>query len=123
MDGVLKAYLKTTPYCDEEMPEGTITFDFRDAFKYYDHIASKAGLPSGSREGNGYEIVKYPANGEAADWMLGVRGIYAMSPELGTSFKGTEEFFPYYPETVVEILSKNYPYIKYTMLYLQPEKP
>ena len=31
--------------------------------------------------------VNYEANGEASDWMLGDRGIIAMSPELGTKDK------------------------------------
>jgi len=38
-------------------------------------------------------MVKYPANGEASDWMLGKLGIYAMSPELGTKDERSNEFF------------------------------
>jgi len=60
---------------------------------FYDDIYRNAGLPSGAVEGNGYATVEYPANGEASDWMLGAHGIYAFSPELGTSNHQSDEFF------------------------------
>jgi len=37
--------------------------------------------------GNGFDTVKYTANGEASDWMLGEKNIIAFSPELGTCEK------------------------------------
>ena len=43
-------------------------------------------------KGNGAIAIKYDANGEASDWMLGQHGIVALSPELGTSFKKTDTF-------------------------------
>ena len=65
-------------------------------------------------------MVEYPANGEASDWMLGKRGIYAMSPELGTSDKASETFFIETRDTVKKVVSENYPWIKYTMLKVLP---
>jgi hypothetical protein len=50
--------------------------------------------------------------------MLGKHGILAMSPELGTADKRTEDFFIKDPITLKETVSKNYPWIKYTMLKL-----
>ena len=38
-------------------------------------------------------MVQYSANGEASDWMLAKHGIYALSPELGTSNKKSDQFF------------------------------
>jgi len=67
--------------------------DMKRAFEFYYDISKNAGLPSGFIEGNGYATVEYTANGEASDWMLGRHGIYAMSPELGTSNKNSEDFF------------------------------
>ena len=77
-----------------------------------------SGIPLGNIEGNGFSTVDYPANGEASDWMLGEWGILAMSPELGTSDKRTEQFFIKDPSVLKETVSKNYPWIKFTMLKL-----
>ena len=38
-------------------------------------------------------MVGYTANGEASDWMLHERGIYALSPQLGMDDRATEHFF------------------------------
>jgi hypothetical protein len=43
--------------------------------------------------GNGAASINYTANWEASDWMLEERGIYAMSPELGTHDEATKTFF------------------------------
>jgi len=64
-----------------------------EAFAFYSDIVNNAGLPSGNLDGNGFSTVDYPANGEASDWMLAEHGIYAMSPELGTNDKRSEQFF------------------------------
>ena len=50
-------------------------------------------LPKGNKLGNGSMTVNYEANGEASDWMLGDRGIIAMSPELGIADKCSNQFF------------------------------
>lgn len=39
----------------------------------------------GALYGNAIEMVKYSADGEASDWMLGEKNIIAFSPELGSS--------------------------------------
>jgi len=46
----------------------------------------------------------YEVNGEASDWMLGSRGIYAMSPELSTVNPKTMEHFMESAEAVTEVL-------------------
>jgi len=46
----------------------------------------------------------YEVNGEASDWMLGNRGIYAMSPELSTVNPKTMEHFMESAEAVTEVL-------------------
>jgi len=43
-------------------------------------------------KGNGKIAIKYDANGEASDWMLGAHGIVAISPELGTLHNKSDHF-------------------------------
>jgi hypothetical protein len=52
--------------------------------------------------------------------MFGAHGILAMSPELGTSNKLSEEFFIHSEKVLKETISANYPWIKYTMMKLVP---
>lgn len=54
-------------------------------------------MPKGNKAGNGAVTVNYTANGEASDWMLGERGVIAMSPELGTAKFQSNNFFLYSP--------------------------
>jgi hypothetical protein len=75
-------------------------------------------MPEGYKEGNGFSMVDYPANGEASDWMLAVHGIFAMSPELGTSDKASEAFFIESPQVLKDVLYQNYVWIKQTSLML-----
>ena len=51
----------------------------------FSEIHNETGLPKGSLKGNGQQTIKYDANGEASDWMLGEYGIPALSPEIGIS--------------------------------------
>ena len=67
-------------------------------------------------------MVQYSANGEASDWMLAKHGIYALSPELGTSNKKSDQFFITNPNVLKETIQKNYPWIFYTILKLVPKK-
>lgn len=79
-------------------------------------------MPFTKREGNGFSMVDYPANGEASDWMLGKHGILAMSPELGTSLPGSQHFFIENPTMLKETLKQNYPWVLYTTLKLMNKK-
>lgn len=56
----------------------------------------KAARPSASRIrfGTAMELVKYVATGEASDWMLSKRSIFAWSPELGCDKSGCDTFYP-----------------------------
>jgi len=44
--------------------------------------------------GNAISTVKYTANGEASDWLLGTYGIISFSPEIGLIQKDANGFFP-----------------------------
>lgn len=46
------------------------------------------------RFGTAIELVKYVATGEASDWMLNKRSIFAWSPELGCDKSGCDNFYP-----------------------------
>jgi hypothetical protein len=71
-------------------------------------------------EGNGYATVRYPANGEASDWMLGKHGIFAMSPELGTTGT-TQDFFLNDSDELKLVLKNNYKWIEYMMMSMVPK--
>mmetsp|Transcript_35834 Transcript_35834/g.54932 ORF Transcript_35834/g.54932 Transcript_35834/m.54932 type:complete len:161 (+) Transcript_35834:1137-1619(+) len=90
------------------------------AFGFYSDLVESGLLPQGFKDGNGFAMVDYPANGEASDWMLGRHGILAMSPELGTEDKRSESFFFYSKTLLKRTISKNYPWIKYTAMQLLP---
>ena len=114
--GEIYAWQKVKGGCTEVFK----SFNVKEAFGFYKDVAKNSGIPKGNQEGNGHKMVKYPANGEASDWMLGNRGIYAMSPELGTADKNSEEFFIQDRGKLKQVVSDNYPWIKYTMLKLLP---
>ena len=93
-------------------------FDFRKSFAFYNDLAKNSELPSGNKAGNAYSTLGYTANGEASDWMLAERGIYALSPELGTNSPDSDHFFIESSSTVRSVLTSNYPWIKYTIMSL-----
>jgi len=64
-------------------------------------------LPYGNKLGNGAMTVNYEANGEASDWMLGDRGIIAMSPELGIADKRSNAFFIKQPSVIKDVIFTN----------------
>ena len=107
-------------------PEKTKLVDLDEAFRFYQDVVQFSGLPRGNVEGNGFQTVDYPANGEASDWMLATHGIFAMSPELGLGRypstnpdeKKTEAFFISDPEALKNTLSENYIWLKQTALKL-----
>lgn len=63
------------------------------AAAFYDEVVDHAGVPAGYIAGNGRQTIAYTANGEASDWMLHERNIYAVSPELGIKGRAAEHFF------------------------------
>ena len=65
----------------------------KKAAMFYRYVFEKAGVPHGYTLGNGAQTIHYTANGEASDWMLHEKGIYAMSPELGIESRYAETFF------------------------------
>ena len=58
--------------------------NYPQADKFYNYIWKNSGVPTGNIKGNGATTVSYTANGEASDYFLGVEGIFALSPEMGT---------------------------------------
>ena len=84
------------------------------AKKFYDDVFKNAGVPNGYTQGNGAKTIGYTANGEASDWMLHERGIYALSPELGIKSRATEHFFIKDEDALFDLLRYNYDWIEYT---------
>ena len=51
---------------------------------------SRSGVfPSGAKFGNAIKTIQYLANGEASDWMLATKRIFAFSPELSVNDRAT----------------------------------
>lgn len=88
-----------------------------DIYRMYEDIRDSGNLPSGMLFGNGKQTIKYTANGDATDWMATINGIMSISPELGTSNKLTDKFFPN-QEWVKPILTENFKWINYTLYKL-----
>lgn len=76
------------------------------------------GVPSGSIKGNGATTVGYTANGEASDYFLGHKGIYSLSPELGTASTDTYTFFITKEPALIEVVQTNYHWILFTIKHL-----
>jgi len=115
VDNELIAYAKTNSACTVNNESGQHEFNFRDAYRFYHKLTANAPFPPGLKAGNGFELLEYEANGEASDWMLAHRGIYAMSPELSITEPATETFFMEDAELVKRVLRDHYPWVKYTI--------
>ena len=75
-------------------------------------------MPPGYIEGNGTITIGYTANGEASDWMLHERGIYAVSPELGLNGHAYESFFIKTSKALEAVVAGNSHWVNYTMRLL-----
>jgi len=65
--------------------------------------------------------VQYTANGEASDWMLSEHGVYAMSPEIGSSNSNSDVFFISKAENIRITMEQNFVWIEYIIIKLQPQ--
>lgn len=87
--------------------------------KLYDHFTVKAPIPPGGIVANAIRAVDYPAPGEASDWMLWHKGVFAWSPELGYGSNGIDgkwgESDKFYPTKDVQkkIFVKDFPVIEW----------
>ena len=85
-DDQLFAYVKTEGLCQYVIGS---EFNFRSAFEFYKDLIENAKVPYGLDNGNHFTFQNYgtkdSVNGEVSDWMLSTKGIYAMSPYLGTT--------------------------------------
>ena len=69
-------------------------------------------MPSAYTFGNGATTIGYTANGEASDWMLQERGIYAMSPEIGIEDSRSNTFFIKDPSVLLDVCQQNFVWIR-----------
>ena len=53
-----------------------------------------AHFAKGVKYGTALHTIQYTATGEASDWMLNKRDIFAFSPELGFNQHGAFTFYP-----------------------------
>ena len=66
--------------------------EYSHAKTFYNELRKSHVAPERNEQGNGQQTIKYTANGEASDYMLGERKIIALSPELGTSNDKSNDF-------------------------------
>ena len=64
------------------------------------------------------QTIGYKANGEASDWMLAERGIYAVSVEIASGDVSSKQFFINDPSVLKNVLLENEPWISSTMDFL-----
>jgi hypothetical protein len=81
------------PFSSDPAENPKLINEFPIQARIYREIWEDNELPHGNRKGNGQKSVKYYADGEASDWVLGTHGIISASPELGTSDFLSNAFF------------------------------
>lgn len=81
-----------TPYNYKNKSDFFDIMNFKFA-TFYTLLSDKLHQDGFRYVGNAASTIKYTANGEASDWMLKSKGIIAMSPELGSDEKITQDFY------------------------------
>jgi hypothetical protein len=64
-------------------------------FEAYKEFNIESFRPDGAKFGNAASTIDYQANGEATDWMLAERNVFAFSPELGVKNEDSRHFYPH----------------------------
>ena len=67
-------------------------------------MVSSGVLPKNMKAGSAITTIGYTANGEATDWFYADKGIYSLSPELGTN----DNFFIKNSNEIHKIVQSNY---------------
>jgi hypothetical protein len=92
------------PFNCDTLQNEHLKLNFTEFSNIYDEIWYESGMPRGNIKGNGETAIKYQANGEASDWMLGKYQILAMSPELGNTDPLSQTFFIRYENTLKNVV-------------------
>ena len=66
----------------------------RRLWQTYKDFAAMASFGKGTYVGDAISTIHYSATGEASDWMLNKRNVFAFSPELGHPSEGSQTFYP-----------------------------
>ena len=110
--------LVITPYnylsVDESKQKMQKDKGYQVLLKYYEEFQSEAMYPEGFEFGNGMKTIKYSANGDCSDWLLGERQILAFSPELGNGKSESNTFYPN-KKVTFDIIEKNLPSALYAV--------
>ncbi|CAD8074790.1 unnamed protein product [Paramecium sonneborni] len=99
-------------YDNEELDKDGVPYLIYEDFKLNGHFVGHYQI------GHAIELVKYTANGEAADWMLS-QGVIAISPELGEQYY-SNFFNNFYPdqEQTIKLLKNQFPPLIHFINYL-----
>jgi len=106
---------------DDERDDFLNKDKFEKAHDFYQTLYDESVKEIGYKLGNGAQTIAYEANGEASDWMLGKRHIYAISPELGIEDKKSEEFWIKSAEVLEEVLKQNFSWVEAILLRFFPK--
>lgn len=108
------------PFNSEVSDNEILSANFTKAKQFYDHVHQHADFPAGNKMGNYAELMNKTANGEASDYFLAEKGIYSVSPRLGTNETQSETFFIDSAKDVEEICEQNYPWVYFMIKQLHP---
>ena len=86
---------------------------FPMAAKFYQELIEVGRAPSNTVRNSSKS--NYRVNGEASDYMLGVKQIYAISPHIGSTDVFTNTWYISSKNKLTAMLSSNYDWILYTM--------
>jgi len=92
------------PYGYDGAYNDHLPFEFLEIFKEFE---KECDLKD-AKWGNARQTVNYPANGEAADWLLNEYGTFAFSPELASPSAYSKQFFPRH-DAILPVLEYNLP--------------
>ena len=108
------------PFNFEPIGNKLLIHNYPKAKAFYEDIWTNGNLPYGNIEGNGAKAIKYTANGEASDYILGVQERYALSPELGDNTARSEHFFIKDSKTLKRVLEENFNWVELCISKLRP---
>lgn len=95
-----------TPYCYYTGNDnfGLMKPEIANFYKNFEEEIKTMGF---YKTGDAKETIKYPANGEASDWMLASHDIISLSPELGSNLETSNSFYPD-KETIIDVINEDY---------------
>ena len=106
------------PYSYSANDENKLLFD-SNVFEFYEAFHGILKANRFTHFGTAQETIKYVANGEASDWMLGEHGIICLSPELGALNNKSDAFYLTNDE-LIEVVKDGYSAVEHWFEFNMP---